>query len=135
MIKSNKGITLLALTIIIIALLILAGVALKTVVGDNGTIEEARNMSQSAKYNNVLELIKMDILAEKNKKDTNRITSDKIENIFSKYNASCLKESVQNTDGTHTNKIKQIVLEDGAIINFDSIVTELNIEVIYSSGN
>ncbi len=43
--KSNKGITLVALVITIIVLLILAGVSISLVVGDNGVLTQAKNAS------------------------------------------------------------------------------------------
>ena len=47
-IKANRGITLIALVITIIVLLILAGVAIATLTGDNRTITKSR---RSKKYN------------------------------------------------------------------------------------
>ena len=135
MMKNNKGITIVALAIVIIIMLILAGVAIRGVMGEDGTINEAKNMSQSAKYNNVLELIKMDILAEKNKRDTNRISSATIENILSRYSATCLKETVENIDGSYTDKIKTIVLEDNSTIDFNDLIKELKFEVVYEIQN
>ena len=44
--KSNKGITLVALVITIIVLLILAGVSISLVVGDNGVLTQASNASE-----------------------------------------------------------------------------------------
>ena len=43
--KDNKGITLVALVITIIVLLILAGVSISLVVGDNGVLTQAQNAS------------------------------------------------------------------------------------------
>ena len=50
-IKANRGITLIALVITIIVLLILAGVAIATLTGDNGLLTkvgDARNTSEKA---------------------------------------------------------------------------------------
>ena len=46
MLKQNKGITLVALVITIIVLLILAGVSISLVVGDNGVLTQAQNASK-----------------------------------------------------------------------------------------
>ena len=43
MLKNNKGITLIALVITIIVLLILAGVSIAMLTGDNGILTQARN--------------------------------------------------------------------------------------------
>ena len=47
MLKENKGITLVALVITIIVLLILAGVSISLVVGDNGVLTQATNASKN----------------------------------------------------------------------------------------
>lgn len=49
MLKQNKGITLVALVITIIVLLILAGVSIALVVGDNGVLTQSKNSSDATK--------------------------------------------------------------------------------------
>ena len=49
MLSSKKGITLIALVITIIVLLILAGVTISMVVGDNGIIKNASNSASETK--------------------------------------------------------------------------------------
>lgn len=46
MFKKEKGITLVALVVTIVVLLILAGVSLSLVLGNNGIIKHAQNASQ-----------------------------------------------------------------------------------------
>ena len=46
MLKQNKGITLVALVVTIIVLLILAGVSISLVVGQNGVLSQAQNSSK-----------------------------------------------------------------------------------------
>ena len=46
MLKSKNGITLIALIITIIVLLILAGISIALVVGDNGVLSNAKKSSQ-----------------------------------------------------------------------------------------
>jgi hypothetical protein len=57
MFKSKKGITLVALVITIIVLLILAGVSISLVVGDNGVMTKAQNASKSTKYSQMKEAV------------------------------------------------------------------------------
>ena len=57
MLKENKGITLVALVITIIVLLILAGVSISLVVGDNGVLTQ----SQTASKNTTKSQIKEDV--------------------------------------------------------------------------
>ena len=53
--KSNKGITLVALVITIIVLLILAGVSISLVVGDNGVLTQAKGSSDASKLGQMKE--------------------------------------------------------------------------------
>ena len=55
--KSNKGITLVALVITIIVLLILAGVSISLVVGDNGVLTRASDSSAKTKYSQAKEAL------------------------------------------------------------------------------
>ena len=55
--KSNKGITLVALVITIIVLLILAGVSISLVVGDNGVLTQASNSSDATKLSQFKEAV------------------------------------------------------------------------------
>lgn len=59
MLKGQKGITLVALVITIIVLLILAGVTISLVLGDNGILNHAKtagNTYKAAEYNETRDL-------------------------------------------------------------------------------
>ena len=47
--KTEKGITLVSLVVTIVVLLILAGVSINTVVGDDGIIQKAKEKSEATK--------------------------------------------------------------------------------------
>ena len=47
--KTEKGITLVSLVVTIVVLLILAGVSINTVLGDNGIIEKAKEKAEATK--------------------------------------------------------------------------------------
>ena len=55
--KENKGLTLIALVITIIILLILAGVSLNMIIGENGILTKATTVEQSYNKGEVLEEI------------------------------------------------------------------------------
>lgn len=59
--KEEKGITLIALVLTIIILLILAGVSIVLLVGDNGVLEQAQNAKTEHEQASALEDIKMEI--------------------------------------------------------------------------
>ncbi len=84
--KSKKGITLIALVITIIVLLILAGVTIATLTGDNGIINKATEARERTKQANAEEQVKLAVTASigENGKIQNgdlKTNLDTIENI------------------------------------------------------
>lgn len=65
--NKNKGITLIALVITIIVLLILAGVTIATLTGDNGLLQKATIAKQENEKAREDELIRLAVLAAKTK--------------------------------------------------------------------
>ncbi len=59
MMKSNSGITLVALVITIIVLLILAGVSISLVVGDNGIMTRAKDAGTKTESADAVETLKL----------------------------------------------------------------------------
>ena len=55
--KETRGITLITLAVTIVVLLILAGVGINTVVGDNGIIKKAQNSAELTKESEAKEII------------------------------------------------------------------------------
>lgn len=60
--KRNKGITLIALVITIIVLLILAGVSIAMLTGENGILKKAENASEQTRFSNAEEKIKISVI-------------------------------------------------------------------------
>ena len=69
--KTNKGITLIALVITIIVLLILAGVTIATLTGDNGILTKAQSAKTQNDKANEKEQIDLAVLASKINNDAN----------------------------------------------------------------
>ena len=70
-IKSTNGITLVALVITIIILLILAGISISALVGDNGIINKANKAKDETARGEIKEKLEMKVLnaqIEKSKK-------------------------------------------------------------------
>ena len=55
--EKEKGITLLALVITVIVLLILAGITIGTITGDNGIIRNAQNAKEDTEIANEKEVV------------------------------------------------------------------------------
>ena len=60
--RQEKGITLIALVITIIVLLILAGISIAMLTGENGILTKADNAKEGTKRAEVIENAKLDIL-------------------------------------------------------------------------
>ena len=80
--KCNNGITLIALIITIIILLILAGITISMLTGDNGILKQASNAkleNQKAEYKEIINLAQM----ENNiNTDANRTKKEKLNGIY-----------------------------------------------------
>ncbi len=83
--QKNKGITLIALVITIIVLLILAGVTIATLTGENGILTRASEAAERTEKANVIEQARTDILGiQADKKDGN-ITKGELKTVLDKY--------------------------------------------------
>ena len=72
--KKNKGITLVALVVTIVVLLILAGVSINLVLGDNGIIAKAKEAQRKSAEANQNDLIGMNELAQQLEEQINGST-------------------------------------------------------------
>ncbi len=84
--KQNKenGITLIALVITIIVLLILAGVAIATLTGDNGVLTKAVSAKEKTERAEVIENAKLDILGIQSDKN-GKIAIGDLKGVLDKY--------------------------------------------------
>lgn len=80
--KKKQGITLIALVVTITILLILAGVTINAVLGENGLITKAREAANETKRAEIIDNIQMDILAAYL---GGSLTEEKLEEILTKY--------------------------------------------------
>ena len=81
----NKGITLIALVITIIVLLILAGVSIAMLTGENGILSQAQNASRETGEASVIEQAKLDILAKQTEESGRTIYKEELKEILDKY--------------------------------------------------
>lgn len=91
--QEKKGITLVALVVTIIVLIILAGVSINLVLGNNGIVTKAKQSSATyseAQAREKLEMVLADLQTEK-------ITKDKLENFDNEINRSIQENGMQVT--------------------------------------
>lgn len=81
--KNDKGITLIALVITIIVLLILAGVSIATLTGDNGILTQAREAKEQTEKDAAKEKVEVEVLTSYRKNGTldNEKLKEKLESI------------------------------------------------------
>ncbi len=120
--KNNKGITLIALVITIIVLLILAGVAIATLTGDNGVLTKAvtaKEETEMAEIKEKADLIKTDLIAENILKGVETKNTDIAKKI---------KEDTTYFSGSTLSGNNKVVTADK---KYDIIVeSNLNIKVV-----
>ena len=123
--KQNKGITLIALVITIIVLLILAGVTIASITGENGILKQAQNAKIKTKISSVEEQINL------------RKTANKISEEESKSDDEFIDELIQKgyvDENEVDRESKTITIEDTVIsYEINSKFTDIYV-ALYSDG-
>lgn len=102
--KKENGITLIALVVTIIILIILAGISITNLTDRDGIINRARDNSESAQKESIIEKIEANLLKEKTKTG-NTPSLDELKTIIqeNEYNDGALgKDSFVTKDGGYT---------------------------------
>ena len=109
----TAGITLIALVVTIIVLIILAGVSINLILGDNGIITKAQQAKQAQEKADIIENLQIEIAAKEAEKlqNTNGITVEEIEGILSKY-GTVNKEAEEIKSLTPTGKDYEISFKE-----------------------
>ena len=90
--KNEKGITLIALVITIIVLLILAGVSIAMLTGQNGILTQAQNSKTTTENKSAEEKVKLAIMAARSQSETGELDADKlIAEITNNYGGTASK--------------------------------------------
>ena len=129
MIKREKGITLIALVITIIVLLILAGVSIAMLTGNNGILTQASNAKEKTTKAEEEEKIKMAVMGSSISEDgfVERIEETSFKNELKNQFGNQELDVVVNGDGSFiitvkdTNR-KYYVNDDKTVINSDNII-------------
>ena len=83
--QKNNGITLIALVVTVIVLLILAGVTIATLTGENGIITKAIEARDETERASIIEQAKIDILEIQTENQSGNITQEQLKNVLDKY--------------------------------------------------
>ena len=125
MLKRNKGITLIALVITVIVLIILAGVAISMLSGDNGLLTkaaEAREKTEQAAYEENLSLAITQYYMDNNREETlEEFLQD--ENKSGLENVKIYSDDAENVIGTYNDKVFYIDENNNIEIYNENLVT------------
>ena len=117
--KYNKGITLIALVITIIVLLILAGISIAMLTGENGILTKGSKAKEQTERQEIIENAKLKIL-EYETENEGKITDEKAYEIIAKYDKD-YKENEAFTFHTNENGEEYLKTEKG----YDILVSEI----------
>ena len=106
---NQRGITLIALVVTIIVLIILAGISINFLLGDNGIIKKAQDAGIAQQKAELIEKIKLKI-TEKRVDNNGGLFKDQIEDILDDY-GTIVKENDEITGLTPTDKDYTIPIE------------------------
>ena len=100
--NKQKGITLISLVVTIGVLIVLAGVTLGSIKGDNGIITKTKSVKKQAEIEDIKEKIQNEIIEQEGKSSNGKLTESQIDNILSKYgtvNGTVDNKTVTTSDG------------------------------------
>ena len=131
--KNNKGITLVALVVTIVVLLILAGVSINLVLGNNGIIAKAKDAQRESAEASQNDLKGMNALTE----EMNNALGEKPKVDLSKYKIGDLVNYTPNTEksestvnesesGTSEQKVAKDATLKWKILNIDEVIQQIN---------
>ena len=83
--KKNSGITLVALVVTIVVLLILAGVSINLVVGQNGLINRAKEAAKNTTLASLIDEVQTEIVAEQTKVKNMEFLNTNLKDVLDRY--------------------------------------------------
>lgn len=126
--KSSNGITLIALVITIIVLLILAGISISMLSGDNSILPKATNAKEKTERQSVIEQAKLDILGKVAEKKGEDVIDTEVKSILDTYfegvpsKFTDLNQTVTTKSGKYEVKLSEIL--NGVTI--ESVVSKVS---------
>ena len=126
-VKQSKGITLIALIITIIVLLILAGVTISMLTGENGILNQATHAKDTTDKSEFEEQVKLAIMASKTN-TSGKIDTTTLENEILKIDKAEISKSANQTLPwiITKDKNKYVIEEDGTLDSQGTKDTLLN---------
>ena len=116
-VSKEKGITLIALVITIIVLLILAGISIATLTGENGVLTKANTAKEQSEIEEIKERAKTDILGIQIENKTGNITEAQFSEILKKYDKDGKSDKVDKNGEKIIETTKKQIIKASEIYN------------------
>ena len=126
--RNERGITLIALVVTIVVLLILAGVSISMLVGENGIITRAKESSKKTEVSNEQEQVEISYTAVKTGKWGEEITPEDIQKELEKLVGKNKTETTENGNGTIN--VEFLDTKNNYNINEEGKVTQVDKDAI-----
>lgn len=127
--RSNKGITLIALVITIIVLLILAGVTIATLTGENGILTQANKAKTETIKGSAEEKVQLEVLGSYGTNGEIELSTlnDNLKNNIPglTYNGSEISEDILGDDRNRIEKLPATVVVDGVKVVIKADIVEI----------
>lgn len=119
--KNNKAITLISLVVTIIILIILAGISINLVLGENGLIEKTKLAAEESKYATAEEKVKMAVMGSYDETVT--------------LNKESLKNNLNNIEGIYE-KVEEVIYDLNVIVDgYEFTITEIGQVIAVGRNN
>ena len=114
--RINRGITLIALVITIIVLLILAGVSISMLTGQNGILTQAQKAKNSTEQSSAKEKVELAVTGAIGQSQDGKVTIDNLKTEISNYGGSLEKNEFPTLANIDNNKF--LVKSDGSVLRY-----------------
>ena len=136
--RNERGITLIALVVTIVVLLILAGVSISMLTGENGIITQAQQSKLQTEIGKEKEYITLSVSAVKGDKvsrgDTSEITSSELQIEINKYTDEATVTGSGTLTVTYESGRSYEVDQDGNIEQKEELTPEEAKKIVYATG-
>ena len=132
---NNKGITLIALVVTIVVLLILAGISIWAITGENGIIKRAQEAKEETESAQVKELVEIEALGsyDSNGSFNSDKFIDNVENNLNKYNPEIKEDEDSVTVIIGKNEVV-VDKETGEIYDERNVAPRIEIGIYQTNG-
>ena len=136
--KNNNGITLIALVVTIVVLLILAGVSISMLTGENGIITQAQQSKLQTEIGKEKEYITLSVSTIRGDKiargDTSEITSSELQTEINKYTDEATVTGSGTLTVTYESGRSYEVEQDGSITQKEELTPEEAKKIVFATG-